>query len=313
MEIEDIKNLSIVLKPVVEPLIKTFIQPKIDKLQQWVKKQNLKSEVANRLFENKFQNYLVQTYKDCLMINVLVFPNQQIKLKEIYQPLTIRSTKDHKSFKIDKDPRKLLKEYDRILISDTAGMGKSTLMKWITLSIIDTSLFIPIRIELNKINNENTIIEEIFKQIDPIDQSFDKDLIIKFLELGSFCIILDGFDETPQSDRDFVLERMKSLISKAPKNNFIITSRPEPELTSFGSFQSFNISNLKKDESLALLEKYDQSSSLNIYKDLETDINQNLNQVKEILVNPFLVSLLYKTYSYNKNIPSRKSTFYNEV
>ena len=43
------------------------------------------------------------------------------------------------------------------------------------------------------------------------------------------------------------------------------------------------------------------------------DIKQRLPQVREFLVNPFLVSLLYKTYTYNKDIPSKKTTFYEEV
>jgi hypothetical protein len=50
-------------------------------------------------------------------------------------------------------------------------------------------------------------------------------------------------------------------------------------------------------------------TSVNLIKDIEAS-NQN---VKEFLSNPFLCSLLYRSYSFSKDIPSKKVTFYNEV
>jgi hypothetical protein len=41
-------------------------------------------------------------------------------------------------------------------------------------------------------------------------------------------------------------------------------------------------------------------------------LNPN-TKVYEFLGNPFLVSLLYKSYSFNEDIPTKKSSFYEEV
>lgn len=313
MELQEIKDISVLAKPFIDPIISALISPKIEKLKSWLKTQDTKNKVVDNAFEDKFKEYLYRTYRNCSILNVLVFPNQQIQIKDIYQPLTLSSPKEHQNFKVKVFKSSFIKKYSRLLISDNAGMGKSTLMKWISISLIEQSLSIPILIELKKISREHTLLDEIFNQIDPIDKSFDKELIMKFLELGSFTILLDGFDEVEIGEREEVIEDIQGLVSKASNNWFILTSRPDPELTSFGSFQLFNIQPLEKAESYELIEKYDKINNYHLSEKLKEGIELKFTQVKEFLTNPFLVSLLYKTYTYNKDIPSKKSTFYEEV
>ena len=313
MELQEIKDVVVIAKPFVEPIISTLIAPKIEQLKSWLKKQNTNNKVVDNYFENKFEEYLYRTYRNCSNLNILVFPNQQIQIKNIYQPLTLNSSRNDKSFKITAFKESYIKEYKKILISDNAGMGKSTLLKWISISLIEQSLSIPILIELKRINSNHTLLDEIFEQIDPIDKSFDKDLILKFLELGSFTILLDGFDEVEYDERQIVIQDIKSLTSKASENWFILTSRPDSELTAFGDFQLFNVNPLSKEESFQLIDKYDAVNNNYLSDKLKEGIEQKFAQVKEFLTNPFLVSLLYKTYTYNKDIPSKKSTFYDEV
>ncbi len=313
MELTEIKDIAVIAKPFVEPIVSTLISPKIEKLKSWLNKERTKSLVIDNFFENKFEEYLYRTYRDCSNLNVLVFPNQQIKIKDLYQPLTLNSTKASEKYKVQVFEKSFIDKYERILISDNAGMGKSTLMKWISISLIEQSISIPILIELKRINKTNTILDEVFTQIDPIDRSFDKDLILKFLELGSFTVLFDGFDEIEYDERQTVIKDIKSLTSKAPKNWYILTSRPDSELSSFGDFQLFNIHPLEKKESFELIDKYDAVNSNHLSDKLKEGIELKFTQVKEFLTNPFLVSLLYKTYTYNKDIPSKKSTFYDEV
>lgn len=313
MELNEIKDIITIAKPFIDPILSTIVAPHVKKLESWLKKRKIDNQVIDNFFENKFEEYLYRTYRKTSFINVLVFPNQQISLKEIYIPLSLQSSKDAKISKIDIFKEEFIKAYNNILISDNAGMGKSTLIKWISLSIIEQSLSIPIIIELKKIKKNHNIISEIFDQLDPIDQMFDRELILKFLELGNFTILFDGFDEVEYDQREFVISDIKNLASKANKNWFILTSRLDPELTSFGEFQLFNINPLQKEESFSLIDKYDIINKNQFAEKLKSEINGNFNQVEEFLTNPFLVSLLYKTYTYNKDIPTKKSTFYEEV
>lgn len=311
--LETIKDIVTIAKPVIDPLISTFIRPKLAKLSKWLKKEETLGQVDEMFFENKFEEYLARTYNYCQNINILIFQNQQIKIKEIYFPLTIKSTKDGKQIKIDDFKEDIIKPYGKILISDTAGMGKSTMMKWICTNIIENKLGIPILIELRNIREDNTILDEIFNQINPIDKSFDTDLILKLLELGHFYILLDGFDEIQLKNQEVIIKDIRNFIDKTQNNYFILTSRPEGALATFGNFQSFNILPLQETESFDLIRKYDSICPVKVADKLILDIQENFQQTKELLGNPFLVSLIYSTYTYNKDIPSNKVTFYEEI
>lgn len=313
INLSDIKDIATIAKPFIDPIISTIISPKIKLLDKWIKKQKTEGDLVDNFFESKFTEYLNRSYQKFSTLNILVFPNQQINIKSIYLPLSIRSTKDHNKYMIDTFKKEFIEPYQRILISDTAGMGKSTLMKWIGLSLIEQKISIPILIELKKLNSKHSVIDEIYNQLDPIDKSFDKDFVIKFLELGGFTILLDGFDEIQYEHRESVILDLKDFISKASKNWYILTSRPDSSLTSFGDFQMFHISPLEIKESFELIKKYDSISSNKVGDQLIKNIKEKDPQVHEFLINPFLVSLLYKTYTYNKDIPSKKSTFYDEV
>lgn len=311
---EELNTYFEISKPFIEPIITTILKPKIVKISSWLKRQSLENSVVDNFFENKFTDYLNRTHRNSSIINTLVFPNQQIKLKEIYFPLSIISTKNREKLIIDNNFNdSLFKHNKRILISDTAGMGKSTLMKWITLNLIEKPSTIPILIELRKIDSKHKLIDEIFELIDPIDRSFDKDLIIKFLELGFFTIILDGFDEIQKEFQESVTIELKNFINKVPENNFILTSRPESALSSFGDFQLFFIDPLKPNESFEIIKNYDKLNNEKFGEKLINEIKTRNEQVNEFLTNPFLVSLLYKSYTFNRDIPSKKTTFYEEI
>ncbi len=310
---QDVKDLVTIAKPLIDPIIQTVIAPKIAKLTAWIKRHELKNKVLDNFFENKFEEYLGRRYDYFQNINVLIFQNQQVNIKQIYHPLTIVCTKDNSRSKItDYDPA-LLKKYKKILISDSAGMGKSTLMKWISHKVIESKSAIPVLIELRNLSENHTVLDEIFSQINPIDKSFEKDLIMKFLELGSFVIFLDGFDEIQQKNQEVIIKDIKDFVGKLPKNHFILTSRPEGALASFGDFQLFHIVPLVPAEAFQLIKKYDAICPIKIAEKLITDIKRSFNQTRDLLGNPFLVSLIYSTYTHSKDIPSKKVTFYEEI
>jgi hypothetical protein len=313
INLEDIKTFSALAKPVIEPIVNTLIKPHISRLNSWVSKRDKKHKVEDNFWENKFTKYLETIYKDSLFVTTLVFPNSQTKLKDLYVPLTIIQANSYAKFKIEEFDYSIFDKFDKIIISDYAGMGKSTILKRITVSIIEQKKSIPILVELRKIDSENSILHEVFNQINPIDNSFDKELIYELLELGFFTILLDGFDEIPYDTQDKITVQLSNFIKKTGNNNFIITSRPESALSTFSAFQLFYIQPLEEKEAYLLIEKLDDLSKVKFGDNLIAEVKEKTTQVKEFLTNPFLVSLLYKSYTYNKDIPSKKITFYEEV
>ena len=245
----------------------------------------------------------------------MAFKERVKKLKDIYIPLTLYSidNKEKKSYtKIEGYPKDLLDQYQRILITDTAGMGKSTLMKRMFLDVIDNNYGIPVFIELRRLSEQNDLLNEVANQFGGLQNSFDKEVLESLFIAGGFVIFLDGFDEISSKNKPFVTRNIQDFEVKAPDNKYIITSRPEEELACFGAFQEFRIRELKKDESYDLLKKYDfdGETSQQLIAKLKTG---RYSMINEFLKNPLLVSLLFAAFDFKQTIPLKKHIFYRQV
>lgn len=306
-----VKDMISAASPVIKVLVETFVKPKLESFRKKFTDVDL-----NKTFiptEEQFQEYYHRTYKKLAVVNTLVFNNSQRFLKEIYLPLTLTSTNDEKiKYQINSYPEKLCCEYGNVLITDTAGMGKSTLMKRIFIDIIDQNIGIPIIVELRRLNKKKTIISEIQEQLNSINKDFDSELLLELLSEGGFIIILDGYDEISLTDRESVTANLQDFISKASNNEFFITSRPEKALLSFGNFQEFRINPLNKKEAFELLRKYDHQGSVStlLIKKLQ---EQEMSNIEEFLTNPLLVSLLFTAFEHKQAIPFKKYLFYRQV
>ena len=269
------------------------------------------------MFKRQFEEYLSKRYERFLVIDTLAFPNKQTLFKTIYEPLTITDGNDFEEgleIQIDKYPDNFIPQFCRVIIEDTAGMGKSTISKKLFLSIVEQKAGIPILIELRHLSSRNRILKEIQKQLSPIGKVISQDSILKLINEGDFIFLFDGFDEIANDNRDFVIKEIHSFIEKANHNYFLITSRYEECLTSFGDFQRFRIRSLKQEEAFSLIRRYDKYSFKPIGEDLIELLNENNDStINEYLSNPLLVSLLYKSFDFKKDIPLKKSQFYRQV
>ena len=137
---------ELIVTNLILQIIKDYINPKIVNVLKTLRFKNEKPETIS----NCFNEYLKLQYEKYSLLDTLVFPNKQTLFKNLYEPLTLvalTSSKRKISIKIDKYPKKLFSDFYRIIIEDTAGMGKSTILKNLFLSIIDVKSGIPILIE----------------------------------------------------------------------------------------------------------------------------------------------------------------------
>lgn len=300
-------------KNVIGNLVDNLITPKI---QQFAKKCNITYNEIMIPRGEHFEEYLHRTYKKYSILNTLVFKNERRALKELYIPLTLAKTdsqtREKESLKIDKYPVELVKKYNKILITDTAGMGKSTLSKLMYLDIIDNGYGIPIYIEARRLRKERSVIQEIQEQISSLSKDFDTSLLLKFIQSGGFIFFFDGYDEISPEEKSIVTTNIQEFASKAGNNIFILTSRPEQALSSFGDFQRFTIKPLAKKEAYELLRKYDSqgTTSKKLIEELKTGKYEGIN---DFLQNPLLVSLLFAAFDYKQIIPLKKHIFYRQV
>lgn len=308
-DLETAKNIATIAAPLTSAIVETWLKPRLAQLFQHLKTDKALSE--HSLFSS-FDEYLLRTYQKNSYFTVLVFQNQQKKLEDLYIPLSVVSTKDQTSLRVDDYTDSFIPAYEKVLIVDTAGMGKSTIMKFLYLKCVERNAGIPILVELRKLVGSTSVLDVIHNELNAIDDAFDKDFILKLIAQGGFVFFLDGYDEIPFSDRGKVTFDLHDFIGKASNNLFVITSRPELSLSSFPQFQQFKIKPLTTDDAFSLLRKYDSSGELSaeIISKLEDSTFQN---VKEFMSNPLLVSLLYKSYEYKPTIPFKKHIFYRQV
>ena len=264
-----------------------------------------------------FSEYLKRTYEKNSILNTLVYRNQQKLLRDLYIPLTlvpdgVEKPTSNDMVKIDGYPRSLIEEYRRVLITDTAGMGKSTLTKVMFLSAIDKEEGIPIYIELRKLSKKHPLIEEIRDQLDSLTKEFDDTLMLAFFRKGGFIFFFDGFDEINLADRKEVTEDMKLFIEKAPNNYFFLTSRFEQALAGFGDFRAMRIQPLKKNEAYSLLRKYDAEGETSA-RLIERLKSGEYDKIDDFLKNPLLVSLLFIGFEYKPEVPLKVHLFYDQV
>lgn len=300
------------VKPLVETFVKNYVAPALANVFK-----NIKGECQKDLIKSSeaFEAYYEHSYERYSIINTLAFKERVKKPKDIYIPLSLclsENSRDKKGIQINAYPKELLDKYQRVLITDTAGMGKSTLMKRMFLDVIDNKHGIPFFVELRRISSTNDILNEISVQLGGLDNKFDSDLLTRLFREGGNIFFFDGYDEIPSQQKSFVTSNIQEFVSKVPDNKFILTSRPEEELAGLGNFQEFRIKELKKEESYELLRKYDNQG--NISKLLINKLKSgNYTMISDFLKNPLLVTLLFVAFDYKQTIPLKKHIFYRQV
>lgn len=280
------------------------------------------SAAALTSFGNRFESYILQQAEKHSCLSTIVFGHQR-SLEELYIPLTVVATQstDPKAkpeeITIAQFHTPLLPGRKRVLITDTAGMGKSTLSKFLFIQCLKSGYAIPIFQELRHLSERNTVSAVIQKQLNSVpiagdEPRFTRKQIERMFNKGGLVFFFDGFDEIPFKERESVTRDLKEFIEKYPNNIFIITSRPENALLAFPTFTQFQIRPLQRDESFALIRKYDNNGQRS--EQLISKLTgRDFQAVQQFLKNPLLTSLLYRSFEYKQNVPLKKHIFYRQV
>lgn len=302
-----------ILEP-IKHILNTWLKPKLEEMKN---KNEVTDNLTSYIFD-VFSDYLTRTFEYQKSVNMIALGLQQVDIDQIYIPLTIYSEEKKEKKTITKFDLKFSEKYKKIVIEDTAGMGKSTLMKKMFISAIDQNVGIPVFIELRNLSKDKDVLDVILENINPLNHIHSKDFIIEVILRGDFIFFLDGYDEISFKHKQDVTSQLKSFIMKANKNIFYLTSRLDDSLISFGQFQKFEINNLIKKESFKLFQKYDKITNLKLAPSIINQIKENINgqkfdELESFLGNPLLVSFLYLTFKHKKDIPSLKIDFYRKV
>lgn len=309
-----ITTASTLLAEPIKHVLNTWLKPKLETIK---KKGELNEKLESFVFD-VFHSYLANSYEEHQSVNIIALGQQQIKLEQIYIPVTIYSEEKRERIIVDGYNSTFVEKYRKIVVEDSAGMGKSTLMKKMFISSIEQNVGIPIFIELKELHENPDVVSLIFKKINQLKDEHNKEFIVEIINRGDFIFFLDGYDEIPFLHKQYVTKSLKQFIGHASNNTFILTSRPDDSLTSFGQFQKFEILDLTKDEAFKLFEKFDAITQLDLSKDVSKHIEEHLennqfDDLESFLGNPLLASFLYLTFKHQKDLPTVKIEFYEKV
>ena len=231
-------------------------------------------------------------------------------LESVYEPLELISEQVDSSIRISGYPYQLFDTGRCILVVDYAGMGKSTLTKYIFRCALRELQKIPVLVELRRIKDGETLLDLMCLDFVGEAKGGVRDELIGAMEEGNFVIFLDGYDELSPAVRQRISEEISKLSAEFQYCNFVLTSRPDPALTSFAGYLRYDIADLSKEEAFSLLRRYDDGRG--VAENLISKVS-SMPAVDEFLRIPLLVTLLYKAFDYKAVVPIKKNIFYRQV
>lgn len=280
---------------------KEVLAPRINRLLDKLERQ-YKLKVLPK--KTHVKNYWLQEYKRLSTVNSVIFGNAQRDLCQIYVPMSLHIEGDNVDVSINEYPKELIDIYQRIIIKDSLGMGKSTMMKRMFLDVIDREIGFPIYVELRNLTKEHTIIQEILNNLSSINKTYDEQLLLDLIEAGGFVFFLDGLDEIELCSRRYVVKNIQDFIAKSAKCQFVMTSREEESLAGFGDFKGCSIVVMNSGDVSSLLLRYGQNSEKVV--ELVGKISKGeYKGIDDFLRNPLLAGLLYRAYTDKNGLDLR--------
>lgn len=286
------------------PLAKKLFESKINPIITGKISRYFKNKSDKSTFERESVKYISSAAGQCATINTIAFPNTPKRLDDLYIPLNIIDEDGTKTV-ID-DETDVFEHSEKLLISDTAGMGKSTLSKKVFTNIIKKQVYIPVFIELRQLDSQpiaNKITEKFGVTTDSPEH---------FLNQLPLVYLFDGLDEVPAKDKANIIGDIRRFVDALDHPKVMVTSRVESYLSEFFDFSRYTIKPLEEKEAFSLIEKYDPEGSIS--KKLISGIRDSRDSgLKEFLSTPLYVSLLFCSYRHKTVIPQKKHLFYSQV
>ena len=213
-------------------------------------------------------------------------------------------------------------EHKNIMILGYPGNGKSTFLAKIGLEALKGKKgnlkfrSIPVLLELKNLRDTEKTIKQLIVEIFTILKFPEPETSVeKLLENGDLLILLDGFDEIPESHMASVYSSIQNFCDEYDKNRFVISCRINIYNQGF-SFRNF------KDIKITLFDDAQVKDFVNLWfkKDNKPELvpsflkelNDN-NASKELSRTPVLLTLMCLMYNKNFRIPRQQNELYKEA
>lgn len=242
------------------------------------------------------EKYATEQYEWHSRVKNIVFGDDSVSIFSLYvAPRFNIGGKEVSEKKLFSD----FKKKKRIIVTATAGAGKSFFMKNTFLSILrENQMVLPIFFDLRNLNDHSpkhlkSILLTTIKKSIP---DFMEEQLIDGLNNGLFAFVFDGFDEIDPALTDHY-ERELLDFSEIYKNcSIIISSRPNDTTGAWLEFSVAKIQPLSKKEVILLIKKMpfgDEDTRKNFLNGIEKDLYR---KHRDFLSIPLLASIMLLTF-----------------
>jgi len=176
-----------------------------------------------------------------------------------------------------------------IVIEGIAGQGKSIFLRHLCVKELERGEYIPIFIELRKIEIEKNLIDLILFAFKELGLDIDINQFNVLADTGKVVLFLDAFDEIGEESKLKILNEIEMLCSTLSLLKIVVSTRPDSPIIMSPFFRVFKIDHIKGDEYIDLINKL--SSSKSSAKVLIDQIKIHEGDVVPLLCTPLLITL----------------------
>ncbi|AFY71128.1 putative signal transduction protein with Nacht domain [Thalassoporum mexicanum PCC 7367] len=211
-------------------------------------------------------------------------------------------------------------EQQRLLVLGAPGIGKSTFLRKVGLEALKQEqgsyehILIPVFLELKQFKTQDKSIEDFIANEFRICGFPNPEIITKYaLEAGKLLVLLDGLDEVPKENEDFVIQQIQDLIIAYDQNRFIASCRIAAYKGGFERFTDVVMAEFDEPQIRDFIGNWFKSEpevGEDCWKLLKQD---SYKSTLDLAQTPLLLTLLCVVYGKYTELPKQRAELYGEA
>ncbi|PIA69467.1 hypothetical protein CDR19_18465 [Ectopseudomonas toyotomiensis] len=264
------------------------------------------------ILEKSFSKYLVRSYERYSKTKTLLYRDQPVRLRDFYVKTDLSLGQER--VEAENFYGEVVR-YRKVVVSGTAGTGKSTFCKSLFLDMVENGgEVVPIFVELRHLNSAGSsgIIEFLMSVMTEIEPAFSRIQLEYALRLGRVLLILDGYDELLVERREEFYQEVLKLSNQYGRLMVVVSSRPDGCFDSWEEFYLYRVLPLDKEKAKSLIGKleYDRAVKRKFLEDLDDSLFDKHQSFASV---PLLLTMMLMTYEQIAEIPNKIHLFYEQA
>lgn len=228
-----------------------------------------------------------------------------------------------------RDPSKLdaplvVNETQFLMVLGGPGAGKSTFLRRTGLEALkgERGSFkhncIPVMLELKRFSSKKfDLTKAIAEELSHFEFPASSDFVINLLEHGKLLILLDGLDEVPKANLNFVVDEIQNFVTRYDKNRYIASCRIAAHRSTWNNFRDIELADFDDNQIRRFIHNWFHSE---LDRDSQTSekcwetLNKSKNAAaKELAQTPLLLTFLCMVYDRTQGFPTNRATLYRKA